>query len=80
MTETVENLILEHLKRFQATLERMERRMDEMTARLTGLEGAGVSIMQHLTHQAGTSAAQQIAVDNISRRLDRIEHRLELSE
>jgi tetrahydromethanopterin S-methyltransferase subunit G len=79
MTENVENLILEHLKRFQASLDRMERRMDEMTARLTSLEGSGVSIMQHLTHQAGTSAAQQVAIDTINRRLDRIERRLELN-
>ncbi len=79
MTENVENLLLEHMKRFQASLDRIERRLDEITARLTTLEGSVVSIMQHLTNLSAADAAQQIAIDNINRRLDRIEQRLELA-
>jgi len=79
MTENVENLLLEHMKRFQASLDRMERRLDEITARLTTLEGSVVSIMQHLTNLSAADATQQIAIDNINRRLDRIERRLELA-
>ena len=79
MTENVENLILEHLKRFQATIERVERKQEEAVARLANLEGTIVSIMQHLANQSATNAAQQLAIDNISRRLDRIESRLELA-
>jgi len=79
MTENVENLILEHLKRFQASMDRVERRLDEMNARLSNLESAYASIMQHLTHLAAADAAQQVAIDNINMRLDRIERRLELT-
>ena len=79
MAENVENLLLEHLKRFQATLERMERKQDEMLARLSTLEGHVASIMQHQAHLAGADAAQQLAIDNINARLDRIERRLELT-
>ena len=79
MTDNVENLILEHLKRFQSSLDRMERRMDEMAVRLSNLESAYASILQHLTHQAATDAAQQVSIDNINMRLDRIERRLELT-
>ena len=79
MTENVENLLLEHMKRFQATLERIERKQDEMIARITNLEGAVASIMQHLGHFSAADAAQQVAIDNIGRRLDRIERRLELT-
>ncbi|MBY0305593.1 MAG: DUF1515 family protein [Sphingomonas sp.] len=79
MTENVENLLLEHMKRFQASLDRMERRLDEMSARMTTLEGSVVSIMQHLTNLSAADAAQQISIDNINRRLDRIERRLELT-
>ena len=79
MTENVESLLLEHMKRFQASLDRMERRLDEMTARMTTLEGSVVSIMQHWTNLSAADATQQISIDNVNRRLDRIERRLELA-
>ena len=79
MTENVENLILEHLKRFQATLERVEGKQDEMFTRIANLEGAVAAVMQHLGGLAAADAAQQLAIDNVSRRLDRIERRLELT-
>jgi len=80
MTENVENLIFEHLKRFQSTLERVERKQDEMARLLANLEGSVASIMQHLANLSAADAAQQIAIDNISMRLDRIERRLELAD
>ena len=79
MTAEVENLMLEHMKRFQAILDRVERKLDEHTGRFANLEGGQASIIQHLGHLAGADAAQQLAIDNMSRRLDRIERRLELS-
>jgi len=79
MNDNVENLMLEHLKRFQATLDRMDRKLDEHTNRLANLEGGQAVIVQHLAHFAAADAAQQLAIDNMSTRLDRIERRLELS-
>ena len=79
MTENVENLILEHLKRFQATLERLERKQDEILNRVANLESSMASIMQHLANLSAADAAQQLSIDNMSRRLDRIERRLELT-
>ena len=79
MAENVENLMLEHLKRFQATMDRVERKQDELIARIANLEGSVVSIMQHLTNLSAADAAQQVSIDNISLRLDRIERRLELT-
>ena len=35
MTENVENLVLEHMKRFQASLERIERKLGEVATRQT---------------------------------------------
>ena len=79
MTENVESLILEHLKRFQATLDRVERKQDEMFTRIANLESSLASVMQHLGHLSSADAAQQVGIDNVSRRLDRIERRLELT-
>jgi uncharacterized coiled-coil protein SlyX len=79
MADVVENLMLEHLKRFQATLDRMDCRQEEIIGRITNLEGSLASMMGHLAHLAGAGAAQQLGLDNVNRRLDRIERRLELS-
>ena len=79
MVDNVQNLMLEHLKRFQATLERMERTLNEHTGRLANLEGGQAAIIQHLAHFSAADAAQQIAIDNINGRLDRIERRLDLA-
>lgn len=79
MTENVESLMLEHMKRFQATLDRVERKMGELTGRVANLESGQASIIQHLGHLAAADAAQQLAIDNINDRLDRIERRLELA-
>jgi len=76
----VENLMLEHLKRFQATLDRVESKVGELTNRMANVEGSLASVIQHLGHLAGADAAQQLSIDNIGRRLDRIERRLELAD
>jgi uncharacterized coiled-coil protein SlyX len=79
MTSNVENLILEHLKRFQSSLDRVENKIADLTARVANLESGQAAIMQHLTHLAAADAAQQVAIDRINDRLDRIERRLELT-
>ena len=38
MTESVENLLIEHLKRFQASQDWVERTLDEHTQRLDRME------------------------------------------
>jgi len=60
MAEEVQNLMFEHLKRFQATLDRVERKQDESFARLANLENGQALIMQHLAHIEGNYATQQL--------------------
>jgi septation ring formation regulator EzrA len=79
MTETAENLMLEHLKRFQAGQDRMERKLDEVTRRLSNLEAGQATIIQHLGHLSSADAQQQLSADGLNQRLERIERRLELA-
>ena len=79
MAENVENLVLEHMKRFQASLDRIERRLDDLTNRVANVEGSIASVIQHLGHLAAADAAQQISIDHVNSRLDRIERRLDLA-
>lgn len=78
MTNNVENLMIEHLKRFQASQDRIERKLEEITRRLNNLEAGQASIIQHLGNLAAADAQQQLAADNFDLRLERIEKRLEL--
>ena len=79
MNDTVDNLVLEHLKRVQAGQDRIERKMEEMTRPLSNLEAGQASIIQHLGHLASADAQQQLASDGVDQRLERIERRLELA-
>jgi hypothetical protein len=79
MSESIDNLFLEHLKLFQAGQERIERKLDELTRRISNLESGQASIIQHLGHLAAADAQQQVAADGFNARLERIERRLELA-
>ncbi len=76
--ENVDNILLEHLKRFQTGQERIERKIDEIGRRLSNLEGGQASIIQHIGHLASVEAQQQVQADDFSQRLERIERRLDL--
>ena len=56
MTDNTENLILEHLKRFQSGQERIERELKEIKTRLGSLEAGQGSVVQHLGHLASSIA------------------------
>jgi len=79
MSEPIENLILEHLKRFQGSQERIERELKEIKSRATGLEAGQATIMQYLAHLSGSNAEQHSRYDSLVERIERIEKRLELS-
>ena len=76
---SVDNIPIEHLKRFQAGQDRIERKLDEVTRRLANLEAGQASIIQHIGHLASADAQQQLAADGFNQRLERIERRLELA-
>lgn len=79
MTDNTENLILEHLKRFHAGQDRIERELKEIKGRLSQLEIGVAGIRGDIAHLAGDQARQQISFDSLSDRVERLERRLELS-
>ena len=83
MTENVENLILEMLKGMRGELKDFRNRytddMDDLKARMSSLETSMVSVKRDVNHGDDVDARQQVALDKIMKRLERIENRLELA-
>jgi septal ring factor EnvC (AmiA/AmiB activator) len=79
MTDDTTNLVLEHLKRFQAGQDRIERELKEIKGRLSQLEIGVASIRGDIAHHSGDQARQQLSIDTLADRIDRIERRLELA-
>ena len=77
--ENIDNLVIEHQKRFQAVQDRVERKLDEVTRRIANLEAGQASIIQHIGHLASSDAQAQLAADGFNQRLERIERRLEIA-
>jgi len=67
VADNIDNLILEHLKRFQAGQERIERELREIKARLSTLEAGQGSVLQHIGHLTSSIAAQQVSIDHLHR-------------
>ena len=79
MTENVENLMLEHLKRFQATLDRVERKLGELATRQTETHSAVLGLRRDQVNDAEISGHLQVQLDDVKDRLERIERRLDLA-
>lgn len=83
MTEPVENIVIEMLKGLRSEIKtfrvRFEEEMDDLKARMSSLETSMVSVRRDVNHSDDVDARQQLSLDKILKRIDRIEHRLELS-
>lgn len=79
MVEAIENLLLEHLKRFQASLDRVERKCDELIIRVGQLEGGLAVIGRNIAHSDDNIAVLSVRLDRMNERIERIERRLDLS-
>ena len=79
MAEVIDNLVIEHLKRFQAGQDRIERKLDEHTTRLGRIEIMLARLSSGQSYQEETYAEQSVRVDKLVERVERIERRLELS-
>ena len=79
MTGVVENLFLEHLKRFQTGQNRIERKLEELVQRAGQLELGLARLRRDAALANENGAGISIRLDRVSERLDRIERRLELT-
>ncbi|HEU0043234.1 hypothetical protein [Sphingomonas sp.] len=79
MVDNVENLMLGHLKKFQATLESMQRDIRELKVRQSETHTAVLGLRRDQLSDAEVTAHVQTQMDRFGDRLDRIERRLDLT-
>ena len=78
MTETVENLLLEHLKKIQGEQASSRERDREMLTRLGQIETMIARIGRDNAHAFEEQIEDRHAMDAIKDRVERIERRLEI--
>jgi hypothetical protein len=79
VADNVENLMLEHLKKFQATLDSMQRDIRELKVRQSETHAAVLGLRRDQLSDAEVTAHVQTQMDRFGDRLDRIERRLDLT-
>lgn len=79
MTETVENLMLEHLKKIQAEQSAARERDTEILSRLSHIETGIARVARDESMNYGEIIEDRHTVDKLKERIERIERRLELT-
>ena len=80
MVDDVENLMLGHLKRFQATQEQTNHWLQELTTRQADTHAAVLSLRRDQLNDAEVMPHVQVQTDRVRERLQRIERRLDLTD
>ena len=82
--ENVDNIIIEHLKSLRSDVAAMRSDMQaefkDVKARLSHLDASMAGVRRDGALAAGDFARQQVSIDALVERIQRIERRLELSE
>ena len=83
MTENVENIVIEHLKALRSDVQTLRSEMHvefkDVKLRMSSVETAIVSMKHELADTRGDYVRQQVNIDALIERIQRIEKRLELS-
>jgi hypothetical protein len=78
MAETVDNLMLEHLKKIQTEQSASRERDAEMLSRLAHIETSVARLARDGADNFAEVIADRHAIDKLKERIERIERRLEL--
>ena len=78
MNENVENLVLEHLRHIRCRVDQIADDVVDLKQRMSGLESAMNLVRREVALGDETDARQQVTLDKLNVRIERIERRLEL--
>jgi uncharacterized coiled-coil protein SlyX len=73
-------LVLEHLRHIRSRLDKIDQGVDDVKTRLATLEVGQAGILSFIAQHDSSIAQQQLGLDRLNVRVDRIERRLELND
>lgn len=79
MTDSIDNLLLEHLKAIRADIGTIKADLKENTSRLGRIEVAVAGLRRDIAHNEESTAEQSLRIDRINERIERIERHLEIA-
>lgn len=78
MAEDIANLIIEHLKAIRVEIASVKADTTEIKDRLRSHDASIIELRRADVHAFEDQARQQVSIDALARRIERIESRLEL--
>ena len=79
MTDQIDNIILEHLKAIRAELAEVKADTSDIKLRLHSVDTSVIELRRNNVHLFEDDARQQVSLDKLLERIQRIEKRLELT-
>lgn len=78
--EELASVTLEHLRHIRARVDQIADDVTDLKLRMGGLESAMVLVKREINYGDEAAARQQLSIDRLAARVERIERRLELSD
>lgn len=78
--EELASVTLEHLRHIRARVDQIADDMTDLKLRMGGLETAMALVKREIAHGDEADARQQMSLDKLAARVERIERRLELRD
>ena len=75
--ENIESLVLEHLRHIRGKVDQISDDIADLKARMSSLESSMVAVKREVNNGEDVDARQQVSLDKIIRRIERLEARLE---
>lgn len=80
MTADTENLVLEHLRHIRGRVDQIAEDVGDLKHRMTSLESTMSLVKREVALGDEADARQQVTLDRLAERLERIERRLDLHD
>lgn len=80
MTAEIENIVLEHLRHIRGRVDQIADDVSDLKQRMTGLEVSMSLIKREVSYGDEVDTRQQITLDKLLSRIERIERRLSIRE
>ena len=77
MTEQIDSLVLEHLRHIRSRVDQIADDVGDLKQRMSGLESGMNLVKREVVQGDEIDARQQITLDKLQTRIERIERRLE---